>query len=170
MIKLVLKFNNKHILKDIKMKLYLALNKYLSSDSLLTGNSRRSWEFISAIQKLRKSQNWHFPPAYACTHAHTYAYAQPRVPTFHNRRTWHKMCVWKLYKLAVSRQMYCYKNVPRSIFKDFISFSQVREEYCAFDICDTWCHLLHWMCFKLWLQTQQSPAGFNVLAYMALKN
>lgn len=42
MIKLVLKFNNKHILKDIKMKLYLALNKYLSSDSLLTGNSRRS--------------------------------------------------------------------------------------------------------------------------------
>lgn len=127
MIKLVLKFNNKHILKDIKMKLYLALNKYLSSDSLLTGNSRRSWEFISAIQKLRKSQNWHFPPAYACTHAHTYAYAQPRVPTFHDRRTWHKMCVWKLYKLAVSRQMYCYKNVPRSIFKDFISFSQVRE-------------------------------------------
>lgn len=51
------------------MKFYLALNKHISSDSLLRGNSRRSWEFLSVIRKLRKSLNWCFPPAYA--HRHT---------------------------------------------------------------------------------------------------
>jgi len=91
--------------------------------------------------KTKKKSELMFPSS-ICTQTHAYAYAQALVPVLHKRRTSHETCVWKLYRLAVSGQTYFCMDMPHSVFKDFISFSQVQKEYGTFDICDTQCHLL----------------------------
>lgn len=150
------------------MKLYLALNKYLSSDSLLAGNSRRSLGFISVNAKSKRKSELTSPSS-TCTQANACAYAQTPGLAFRNRRTSHESCAGKLSRLAVPGQTYFCMDVPHSTFKDFITPSQVQKEYYTFDICDTWCHLLQQVHFKLRLQTQPSPLGFNVLIHSIKK-
>lgn len=108
------------------MKLYLALNKYLSSDSLLAGNSRRSLGFISVNAKSKRKSELTSPSS-TCTQANACAYAQTPGLAFCNRRTSHESCAGKLSRLAVPGQTYFCMDVPHSTFKDFITPSQVQK-------------------------------------------
>lgn len=81
----------------------------------------------------------------------------------------HETCAGKLYRLTVPGQTYFCMDVPHSIFKDFITLSQVEKEYYTFDVCDTGRHPLEQVHFKLRLQTQPSPLGFNVLIHSIKK-
>lgn len=48
----------------------------------------------------------------------------------------HETCAGKLYRLTVPGQTYFCMDVPHSIFKDFITLSQVEKEYYTFDVRD----------------------------------
>lgn len=85
MLKPLLKFKTNTSLR-LKNEINLALNKYLSPDSLLTGNSRRSQEFISVNAKSKKKSELTFPSS-TCTQTHACAYAQTLGLAFRSRRT-----------------------------------------------------------------------------------